>query len=76
MKFKKSNRKNKKYMVKINNKTVHFGDTRYQQYYDKIGLYSHLNHNDKERRRNFRKRHFKNSLVKYSPAWFSLYYLW
>ncbi len=76
MQFKKSTRKNKKYMVTVNNKTVHFGDTRYQHYFDKIGLYSHLNHMDKDRRRNFRKRHFKNSQVKYSPAWFALHYLW
>ena len=30
---------------------IHFGDNRYQQYKDKIGIYSHLDHNDKERRK-------------------------
>jgi len=72
--FQKSTRKNKKYQVKINNKTVHFGDNRYQQYKDKIGLYSKLDHGDKERRKRYYMRHGK--AVKYSPKWFSHKYLW
>ena len=53
--FKKSTRKNKKYMVKVDDKWVHFGDTRYQQFSDKVPLklYSHLNHNDKERQKKY-----------------------
>ena len=72
--FQKSTRKNKKYQVKINNKTVHFGDNRYQQYKDKIGLYSKLDHGDKEIRKRYYMRHGK--AVKYSPKWFSHKYLW
>ena len=61
----KSNRKNKKYMAAIVDdngniyKNVHFGDTRYQQYKDKtpLGLYSHLDHNDENRRRLYHLRH-------------------
>ena len=53
--FKKSTRKNKKYMVKVDDKWVHFGDTRYQQFSDKVPLklYSHLNHNNKERQKKY-----------------------
>ena len=72
--FQKSTRKHKKYMVKVGNRTVHFGDTRYFHYHDKIGLYKHLNHGDKERRKRYYARHGK--AVKYSPKWFSHKYLW
>jgi len=96
--FKKSTRKNKKYMVTIpasiwnkerpdkieRQKTVHFGDKRYEQYKDKIGLYSNLDHLDKNRRDEYRNRHegvlLKNGQKaykkKFSPSWFSYYYLW
>ena len=56
----KSHRKNKKYDVY--NKEGHdlyitsFGDKRYQQYFDKLGLYSDLNHNDEKRRYDYLKR--------------------
>lgn len=52
--FKKSTNKNKKYMVTTpNGKIIHFGARDMEQYKDTtgLGLYSHLNHNDKERRR-------------------------
>ena len=39
----KSKAKNKKYSVYVKGgKLIHFGDKRYGQYKDKIGLYSHL----------------------------------
>ncbi len=59
MEIKKSTRKNKKYMVKYEGKTYHFGDNRYPQFKDStgLGLYSHLDHGDKERRRKYFKRH-------------------
>lgn len=74
--FRKSTRKNKKYDVFKNNKyLVSFGDNRYQQYFDKIGSYSRLNHNDKKRRDNYYSRFGKNA--KYETAkWFSHKYLW
>jgi|TARA_R100000951_G_C2600769_1_gene168112 hypothetical protein len=71
----KSSRKNKKYMVKTNKGIVHFGDNRYQQYRDKIGVYKHLDHNDKKRRELYYKRHGRVS-VKDSPKYFSHKYLW
>ena len=73
--FKKSTRKNKKYMIKIDGRTVHFGDKRYQHYKDKIGMYSHLDHGDNERRKRYYDRHGKEA-VKYSPKYFSHKYLW
>ena len=75
---------NYKYTAIINNKRINFGDKRYQQYHDKIGLYKDLDHNDKQRRANYRRRHSairtklgKRAIdIKYSPAWFSYHYLW
>lgn len=54
-KIKKSNKKNKKYQIETNNGIVHFGDKRYEQFEDTtgLGLYSHLNHKDKERNKNY-----------------------
>lgn len=72
--FQKSTRKNKKYMVRVNNKLLHFGDNRYQQYKDKIGLYSMLDHGDPKRKKAYYARHGK--AVTYSPKWFSHNYLW
>ena len=44
-------------MKLVDGKWIHFGDKRYQHYYDRIGLYSHLNHNDKKRRQAYFSRH-------------------
>lgn len=88
MEFKKSTRKNKKYMVRIssNSNWVHFGDKRYEHYKDQtpLKLYSHLNHNDKERRHNYlqRAKGIKDKqgnltyLNKNSPNYYSVKYLW
>jgi len=76
-----------KYKVILpNGKTIQFGDKRYQHYKDQtpLKLYSYLDHNDLERRRRYRARHSKIILKdgtpaykkKYTPAWFSYYYLW
>lgn len=84
MEFKKSTRKYKKYMTTYKGKTIHFGDTRYQHYFDKIGLYSHLNHLDDNRRYNYLKRssNIRNKQGKLtykdksSPNYYSINYLW
>ena len=75
---------NKKYTAILSDgKRVNFGDKRYQQYHDKIGMYSHLDHNDPKRREAYRARHSKilsNGTPaykkKYSSSWFSYNYLW
>ena len=82
-KIMKSKRKNKKYSVYVpsNNKRgykiIHFGDSRYQQYKDKtpLKLYTHLNHNDKKRRKLYYNRHGKYA-KKDTAKYFSHKYLW
>ena len=74
--FRKSTRKNKKYDVFRNNKyVVSFGDKRYQQYKDKIGLYKYLDHNDSVRRYNYYKR-FGIESKPFTAKYFSHLYLW
>ena len=91
MEIKKSTRRTKKYMIKYNDKLIHFGaikkdGTGYEQYKDTtgLGLYSHLDHNDAKRRLNYRKRHSKILLKngepaykdKNQPAYYSWRFLW
>ena len=76
--FSKSKNPNKKYTVydsKTNKKITDFGARGYQQYYDKIGMYSKLNHLDKERRRRYYARHGKRA-KRLSAKWFSHRFLW
>jgi hypothetical protein len=80
----KSHTKNKKYDGILQNKQtgkikrVPFGDQRYQHFKDRTGLkmYSHLDHNDDKRRKNYLARHAKNDKFKFSSAWFSSTFLW
>jgi len=85
--FRKSNRKDKKYnVVTPGGKTVHFGSSRYGQYKDStgLGLYSHLDHNDKERQKRYlaRAKGIKNKDGKLtsddpeSANYYSIKYLW
>jgi hypothetical protein len=74
---------NKKYKALLqdkktkNIKTILFGDKRYGQYKDNVlGLYSHLDHNDKVRQASYRARHKHDKLNEYSSGYFSYYYLW
>ena len=84
--FTKSNRKNKKYMVEYKGKKIHFGDIRYSQFRDTtgLGLYSHLDHNDKKRQERYLKRAkgIKNSKGEYtyldpeSSNYYAVRFLW
>lgn len=85
MEFLKSTRKNKKYMVYYNNKWIHFGDIRYEHYKDRtpLKIYSYLDHNDKQRRKNYLQRSMgiksKGNLTyndPNSPNYYSIKYLW
>ena len=90
MEFKKSTRKNKKYMVRLldnpTNGWIHFGDLRYEHYKDKtpLKLYSNLDHNDKQRRKDYLTRSMaikdKQGNLTYnnknSPNYYSIKYLW
>ena len=91
MLIKKSTRKNKKYMAWVKEKAqwVHFGGYGYPQYKDTtgVGLFTHLDHLDKDRRRRFFNR-FSNLTTKkesmekekkkngISPLYLSMKYLW
>jgi len=76
---------NKKYTAVVpGHGKISFGDRRYQQFRDSVpkslggGLYTHLNHSDRMRRANYRRRHgaqgYQNKI--YSPSWFSWHFLW
>lgn len=52
--YKLSTNKNKKLMVIVNNKTIHFGQKGYEHFKDRTGLLDKkLNHGDKERRKRY-----------------------
>lgn len=70
-----SDKKNKKYYAIVDGSKVHFGDTRYRQYYDKLKHYSNLNHNDEQRKRNYYQR-FGKTATKGTAKWFSHNILW
>lgn len=78
----RSKRAGKKYSVYVRSesggvKLIHFGDINYEHYKDKIGLYSHLDHNDKERRKEYRIRHANDRIKdKNTPGWWSWHKLW
>jgi len=83
-----SKSKNKKYSVYVikNDKTklIHFGDSRMEQFKDKLGHYSNLDHGDKERRKRYLARakgiKDKNGNLtwknKNSANYYSIKYLW
>lgn len=75
--IKKSTRQFKKYMAKVNNEWVHFGDNRYGQYKDRsgLGLYSYLDNNDEKRRASYIARHGSNP-KEGTAGWFALNVLW
>lgn len=51
-----SDKPNKKYYAIVGNKKIYFGSAFHEHYYDKLGYYKHLNHNDEKRRENYYKR--------------------
>lgn len=69
-----SNKKNKKYMALIDNKFIHFGDSRYQQFHDKLKMFSDLDHHDPERLVKYYKRH--GPATPNTAKWLSHNILW
>lgn len=82
---------NKKYTAILpSGKKVSFGHRDYEHYKDSVpkslggGLWTKKNHLDKQRRANYRTRHgglrckdgTQCITKKYTPAWFSYYFLW
>ena len=74
--FEPSTRKHKKYMAVFEDgRKVHVGDKCYQQFRDSaLGLYSKLDHKDKERRRRYLACHGDGK--KYSAKLFAEKFLW
>lgn len=74
--FRPSTRAHKKYDVFEHGRYVtSFGDKRYQQYHDKLGVYRHLDHHDAQRRANYYRR-FGRQAVRGTAKYFSHKYLW
>jgi hypothetical protein len=48
--YEKSTRPNKKLMVEVKGKLIHFGDRNMQQFKDKTGIWKSKNHGDNKRR--------------------------
>tara|TARA_R110002012_G_scaffold309269_1_gene516173 strand:+ start:113 stop:370 length:258 start_codon:yes stop_codon:yes gene_type:complete len=75
----KSTAKNKKYSVYVmkngKKKLIHFGDSRYGQFKDKLGEYSHLDHGDPKRKKNYYARH-KKTTDKNTAKYWSHLVLW
>lgn len=82
--FEKSHLHAKKYNALLRNtknhamKRVPFGASSYEHYQDTtgLGLWSHKDHKDKERRRLYRARHNGEEKHKFSSGYFSWKYLW
>ncbi len=77
-----SKAKNKKYSVYVKDdnksgiKLIHFGDKRYEQFFDKLGHYEKLNHNDPKRRKRYYDRHGKEKGSKDMAKYWSHTILW
>jgi hypothetical protein len=81
LKFEVSDNPKKKYQAIISNglhtKKVPFGAMGYQQFRDKIGLYTVYDHKDEARRDRYRARHMGTIREGFfSPGYFSMAYLW
>jgi hypothetical protein len=89
--FEVSKEGNSKYISFLHNgRRVRFGHKEYEQYRDSVpkamggGKWSRKDHNDPKRRESFLSRAAGQKCadgkrcidVKFSPAWFSYYYLW
>ena len=71
-----SKAKNKKYAAVIDGKkTINFGDKRYEQYNDKLGVYKKLNHNDEKRKKAYYSRHGETNDI-FSAKFYSNKFLW
>ena len=51
--YKKSTRPEKKLMVEVNGKTIHFGDRSMQQFKDRTGIWKSKDHGDEKRKKSY-----------------------
>ena len=68
-----SRSKGKKYTLFVlkngKKRLMHFGDSRYGQFHDRIGFYSHLDHNDDIRRQQYYARHGETVDINSAKCW-------
>jgi len=81
MVLKKSNRSNKKFVVKDENRIIHFGDSNFRDFIlmnDRNSKYYEPNKNERERvKKNYRRRHRGDNLENpFSAGALSYYLLW
>ena len=51
--YEKSTRKEKKLMVRVKGRLIHFGDSSMQQFKDKTGIWKSKDHGDKTRQKSY-----------------------
>jgi len=56
-------------MVKTRKGIIHFGDSRYEQFKDKLGHYKHLDHHDTERKTRYYQRHGRTTNKDSAKYW-------
>lgn len=82
LKFRKSHTKGKQIDAILQNaqtkreKIVPFGQAGSQTYQNRTGVAVDSTHSDPAKRRAYRARHKGEELRKFSPGWFSWFYLW
>lgn len=90
IRFEKGKGKHKYTAILPDGTRVSFGHTDYQHYKDSVpvnlggGIWKHMDHGDPSRRSSYKSRHgalkCKDGTLcirkKYTPAWFSYYFLW
>lgn len=82
--YEKSTRKDKKLMVIVNGKKIHFGARNMEHFKDKTGIWKSLDHNDPKRRKNYlaRAKGIKNKEgkltkdIETSPNYHAIRILW
>lgn len=82
--YEKSTRKDKKLMVIVDGKKIHFGNPNYQHFKDKTGIWKSLDHGDPKRRKNYlaRSKGIKNKEgkltkdIETSPNYHAIRILW
>ena len=69
----KSSSKNKKYSVYVmkgdKKRLIHFGDSRYGQFKDKLGHFKSLDHGDVKRKNNYYSRHGQSTDKNTAKYW-------
>jgi hypothetical protein len=69
----KSSSKNKKYSVYVmkgdKKRLIHFGDSRYGQFKDKLGHFKKLDHGDVKRKNNYYSRHGQSTDKNTAKYW-------